>query len=108
MDEEKKETKLRLYPDEKAVQNESQLRIEHPFFKPEENRQGKTDSEDSGYMIYEKKYHFKSEKGTDVEVSIAAEIKDLNKNDLQEILHEYAVSTHNFYLNLGKEINNKP
>ena len=63
---------------------------------------------DNSNLNSSKTYQYTCENGTNVNISITAEIKDLNKNDLQEILHEYAISTHNFYLNLGKEINNKP
>lgn len=55
-------------------------------------------------LSYENKYEFQAEKGSKVEVKIEVEIKDLCKEDWEEILHEYASCTHNFYLSLSRKI----
>lgn len=55
-------------------------------------------------LSHESEYEFKTEKGSKVKVKIQAKIEDLCKEDLEEILHEYAACTHNFYLKLGKKI----
>lgn len=59
-------------------------------------------------LNFEKIYYLKTENGSKVKLTINAEIKDLNKSDLREILHEVATSSRNFYLGLGNEISNKP
>lgn len=53
---------------------------------------------------YERKYEFEAGEGSKVEVKIEAKIKELNKADREEILHEFASCTHNFYLGLGRKI----
>lgn len=55
-------------------------------------------------MEQSKTYEFQTKKNSKVEVKIEAKIDDLHKEDLEEILHEYAVRSHNFYLSLGKKI----
>ena len=65
----------------------------------------RTDKKDT--INHSQKYEFQLEKGTSVEVKIEAKIKRLNKANLEEILHEFAICTHNFYLSLGKEISIK-
>ena len=57
-------------------------------------------------MSYERKYEFQTERGAKVEVKIEAKIKDLHEGqeELEEILHRFAASTHNFYLDLGRKI----
>ncbi len=55
-------------------------------------------------LSHRSEYVFQVGKGSKVEVKIEAKIKDLNKSDLEEILHEYASCTHNFYLSLGRKI----
>lgn len=55
-------------------------------------------------LSYEKIYELQTKHGSTVNVKIEAKIKDLRKEDLEEILHEYAMYTHNFYLSLGKKI----
>jgi aspartate carbamoyltransferase regulatory subunit len=59
-------------------------------------------------LHYEKKYQYDSPHGSNTEITMTANIKNLNKDDLQEIVHEFASRTHNFYICLGNEINNKP
>lgn len=51
-----------------------------------------------------KDYEFTTKNGSTVKVKIEAETKNLCKGDLEEILHEYAACTHNFYLSLGRKI----
>ena len=70
----------------------------------EKQEEERTDKRD---INHSKKYEFQLEKGTSAEVKIEAKIKSLNKADLEEILHELAICTHNFYLSLGKEISIK-
>lgn len=60
------------------------------------------------FVEKEKEYEFIAKNGSKVKVEIKTEIKNLNKNDLQEILSEFAIRTRDFYLGLGNEINNKP
>lgn len=55
-----------------------------------------------------KTYDFVCSGGSTLKVVISAEIKDLNKSDLQELLHEFANAHKSFYLGLGNEINNMP
>lgn len=55
-------------------------------------------------ISHEKSYEFQVEKGSKVEVKIETKIEDLCKSDLEDILHEYARCTRNFYLSLGKMI----
>ena len=53
---------------------------------------------------FKRKYEFQVGGGSKVKLVIEAEIQDMNKNDLEDIIHETAICTHNFYLGLGKEI----
>lgn len=55
-------------------------------------------------LSHKKKYEFQADKGSKVEIEIEAKIKDMDKADLKEILHEVAAYTHNFYLSLGRKI----
>ena len=57
-------------------------------------------------MLHKQKYEFQTEQGSMVEVKIEARIKRVNRTDLEEILHEFASCTHNFYLSLGRKISN--
>lgn len=51
-----------------------------------------------------KTYEYQAKNGSKVEVKIETKIRDLCKEDLEEILHEYASCTHNSYLSLAKKI----
>lgn len=51
-----------------------------------------------------KDYKFTTKNGSTVKVKIEAEVENLCKGDLGEILNEYATCTHNFYLSLGRKI----
>ncbi len=51
-------------------------------------------------------YEYQAKNGSKVEVKIETKIRDLHKEDLKEILHEYASCTHNSYLSLAKKIVN--
>ena len=55
-------------------------------------------------LKHRKTYKFQMGNGTKSEVEIETKIEDLDKADLEEILHEFATCTHNFYLSLGKRI----
>lgn len=55
-------------------------------------------------LFHRKNYKFHTEQGTEVEITVEAKIKDVNKRDLENILHEVARCTHNFYLSLGRKI----
>lgn len=55
-------------------------------------------------LSYKKKYEFQSDGGSKVEIEIEAKIKDMDKKDLEYILHETAKCTRNFYLGLGRKI----
>ncbi|MBS5632051.1 MAG: hypothetical protein KHX45_24765 [Clostridiales bacterium] len=57
--------------------------------------------------MFRKKYDFAAKNGSEVKIEIAVEIENLDCNDMQEILHEYALRTRNFYLSMGNEINSK-
>ena len=50
---------------------------------------------------------FQTENGSKVEVKIETKIKDLKKEDLEEILHKFAACSNQFYLSLGKKIAGK-
>jgi hypothetical protein len=61
---------------------------------------------------FSKTYQCELVDGIKVDFTISAEIKDIDKKevdkkDLEEILHNFAYSSKNFYLNLGNEINSK-
>lgn len=58
-------------------------------------------------LNFKKKYQYESPNGSNTEITMTANIKNLNKDDLQNIVHEFASSSHNFYIRLGNEINNK-
>lgn len=64
--------------------------------------------QNNGEIELVRTYYIETENGTKVELKMVAEIKDLSKSDLEEILHEVATSSRNFYLDLGNEINSKP
>lgn len=51
-----------------------------------------------------KKYEFQAGRGSQVQLEIEAKIRDVDKEDMKDILHEVASCTHNFYLDLGKKI----
>lgn len=53
---------------------------------------------------YMKTYEFSAEHGTKASVTIKADIAGLRQADLEEILHNYAMYSHSFYLSLGKAI----
>lgn len=55
-------------------------------------------------LTHEKEYEFETEKGSKVKVKVEAKIEELSKEDLEEILHEFAIRSRNFYLSLGREI----
>ena len=55
-------------------------------------------------LLHKRKYEFQTEKGSKVELEIEAKIKEMDSTDLEEILHEVAGRTHNFYLSLGRKI----
>lgn len=55
-------------------------------------------------LLNTSKYEYQSHNGSKVKVKIEAEIKELHKEDLEEILHEFAIRTRNFYLSLGRKI----
>lgn len=55
-------------------------------------------------LFHEKKYEFQAKNGSKVEIEIEAKIEEMSKDDLEEILHETAMHTHNFYLSLGRKI----
>ncbi|RKJ18387.1 hypothetical protein D7X48_18070 [bacterium D16-50] len=55
-------------------------------------------------LCHKKKYEFRVAGGSVAEIEIEAKIKDVSKNDLEDILHEVATCTHNFYLSLDREI----
>lgn len=74
-------------------------------FEEEEVHMVLKENEIIGHEISQEKiYELEARKGSKVEVRIEAKIKDLQKEDLEEILHEYAMYTHNFYLSLGQKI----
>lgn len=55
-------------------------------------------------LSHEKTYELQAKNGSKVNVKIEAKIENLRKEDFEEILHEYAMYTHNFYLSLGKTL----
>ena len=55
-------------------------------------------------LSYKKNYEFQTGKGSKGEIEIEAKIKDIDRIDLEEVLHEVAICTHNFYLSLGRKI----
>lgn len=55
-------------------------------------------------LFHEKKYEFQTKNGSKVEIEIEAKIEEVSKNDLEDILRETAMYTHNFYLSLGRKI----
>ncbi|RDY30327.1 hypothetical protein, partial [Lachnotalea glycerini] len=61
-----------------------------------------------GSLYLEKKYNYESSYGSNTEITMMANIKMLNKDDLLDILHTFAMYSRNFYISLGNEINNKP
>ena len=54
-----------------------------------------------------KTYEHAHEGGTEIKITITAEAKNLNKSDLEKILHKFAVCSRSFYLDFGNEINSK-
>ncbi|MCM1246458.1 MAG: hypothetical protein NC293_12525 [Roseburia sp.] len=54
-----------------------------------------------------KEYNFTTEKGSEVKVKIEVKIEKLSEGDVEDILHEYAIRSRNFYLDLGREISCK-
>ncbi len=57
--------------------------------------------------FYEGTYEFQTENGSKGEVKIETKITDLKKENLEEILHEFAVCSRQFYLSLGRKIAGK-
>ncbi|MEY8396150.1 hypothetical protein AALB64_15270 [Lachnospiraceae bacterium 45-P1] len=55
-------------------------------------------------LSHKKEYEFQTRGGSKIKLEIEAKIKDVNKTDLEDILHEVARCTHNFYLSLGRKI----
>lgn len=55
-------------------------------------------------LSHKKEYEFQTDGGAKTKLEIEAKIKDVNKTDLENILHEVASCTHNFYLSLGRKI----
>ena len=53
---------------------------------------------------YAKTYAFSAEHGSTISVTIKADVAELHKADLEEILHNYAMYSHSFYISLGLEI----
>lgn len=53
-----------------------------------------------------KKYEFQAG-GSKVQLEIEVKIQDVDKEDMEDILHEVASCTRNFYLDLGKKITSK-
>lgn len=51
---------------------------------------------------YTKTYEFSAGHGSKASVTITAEIEKLQKEDMEEVLHYYALYSHSFYLSLGK------
>lgn len=51
-----------------------------------------------------KEYVIEVKSGSKVYITIKVKIENLHNTDLEEILHEYAVCTHNFYLDLANKI----
>lgn len=55
-------------------------------------------------LLNKKKYVFQVGRGSKVQLKIEVKIQEVNKEDMEDILHEVASCTHNFYLDLGKKI----
>ena len=55
-------------------------------------------------LLNKKKYKFQAGRGSKVQLEIEAKIQEVKKEDMEDILHEVASCTHNFYLDLGKKI----
>lgn len=55
-------------------------------------------------LLSKKEYEFQAGGGSKVRLEIEAKIREVNKEDIEDILHEVAICTHNFYLGLGKKI----
>lgn len=68
----------------------------------------KKSSQVNSNLNFTKKYQYQSPNGSDTEIIITANIENSDKDDLQDILHNFASHTRNFYISLGNEINNKP
>lgn len=58
----------------------------------------------SDEMLDKKIYKFQASRGSKVQLEIEVKIQELNKEDMEDILHEVASCSHNFYLDLGKKI----
>lgn len=55
-------------------------------------------------LSHERTFSFEAQHGTKVEVNIKVDLTDLDKADLEDILHDFAMYTHNVYLSLGRAI----
>lgn len=55
-------------------------------------------------LLNKKKYKFQARRGSKMKLEIEVKIQELNKEDMEDILHEVASCSHNFYLDLGKKI----
>ena len=55
-------------------------------------------------LLNKKKYEFQAGRESKVQLEIEVKIQEVNKEDMEDILHEVASCTHNFYLDLGKKI----
>lgn len=58
-------------------------------------------------ISHKKKYEFQTDRGSKAEITIEAKVEDVGRNDVENILHEAAICTHNFYLSLGRKITGK-
>jgi hypothetical protein len=66
------------------------------------------DSSLDNKLNFEKKYLYESPNGSNTEITMKANIENLDIGDLHNILQNFASRTRNFYISLGNEINNKP
>lgn len=55
-------------------------------------------------MEYKRTYEYNTEKGAKVKINIGAKIENPRKEDVKEILREFAMRSRDFYLGLGKKI----
>ncbi|WP_302327647.1 hypothetical protein [Enterocloster lavalensis] len=59
-------------------------------------------------MNHSRSYEFIAKNGTVIKLTINAEVENAHKDDVQEILADFAIKSRNFYLSLGEAINNTP
>ena len=59
-------------------------------------------------MYHSRSYEFTAKNGTAIKLTINAEVENAHKDDVQEILADFAIKSRNFYLSLGEAINNMP